>query len=48
MTSLTCWQPLNAFLIATFQCFKNQAEKVLELTYYANIAEMIEKFRDFA
>ena len=40
--------PFVGFLIATFQYFKNQEENVLELTYYSNITEMIEKVRDFA
>ena len=39
---------LTGFLIATFQFFENQAENLLELTYYANITEMVEKLRGFA
>ena len=39
---------LTGFLIATFQFLENQAENLLELTYYANITEMIEKVPRFA
>ena len=39
---------LTGFLIATFQFFENQAKNLLELTYYENIMEMVEKVRGFA
>ena len=39
---------VGALSIATFQFFENQAENLLELTYYANITEMVEKVPGFA